>query len=164
MQSAETASTPRHAGLAAYGAVQAGPQAASDPAILAARLPAELHGIVQQQLQTLMQGQVVWEGLLWPGQTARWSLRPDPEGGTPQGAVANERNWSTQIDLELPQLGVVQARLQLRGSQVDVALLRSEAAQQRIDPALPQLQAALRSAGLEVGGVKLGLLPGSDTP
>jgi len=52
----------------------------------------------------------------------------------------------------------------LRGNQVDVALLRSAAAQQRIDPALQQLQAALRSAGLEVGGLKLGLLPGSDTP
>jgi hypothetical protein len=155
---------PRHAGLAAYGAVQAVPQAASDPAQLAARLPAELHGIVQQQLQSLMQGQVVWEGLLWPGQTARWSLRPDPDGGAAHGAAAAQRNWSTQIDLNLPQLGVVQARLQLRGHQVDVALLRSQAAQQRIDPALPQLQAALRAAGLEVAGVQLGLLPGSDTP
>ncbi|MGC9185300.1 MAG: flagellar hook-length control protein FliK [Thiomonas sp.] len=160
---ADAAPAPRHAGLAAYGAVQAAPQAASDPVQLAARLPAELHGIVQQQLQSLMQGQVLWEGLLWPGQTARWSLRPDPDGSSAQGAAAAQRNWSTQIDLDLPQLGAVQARLQLRGNQVDVTLLRSETAQQRIDPALPQLQAALRAAGLEVGGVQLGALPGSES-
>jgi len=160
--SADAAPAPRHAGLAAYGAVQAAPQAASDPVQLAARLPAELHGIVQQQLQSLMQGQVLWEGLLWPGQTARWSLRPDPDGSSAQGGAAAQRNWSTQIDLDLPQLGAVQAQLQLRGNQVDVTLLRSETAQQRIDPALPQLQAALRAAGLEVGGVQLGVLPGSE--
>jgi len=162
-QFADAAPVSRHAGLAAYGAVQAAPQAASDPALLAARLPAELHGIVLQQLQSLMQGQVVWEGLLWPGQTARWSLRPDPDGGAAQGAAAAERNWSTRIDLELPRLGAVQARLRLSGNRVDVLLQRSEAAQPRIDPALPQLQAALRTAGLEVGAVQLGLLPGSDT-
>lgn len=154
-QAAEAAPAPRHAGLTAYSAVQAAPQAASDPAALAARLPAELHGIVQQQLQALMQGQVVWDGMLWPGQAARWSLRPDPEGSAPQGAVAAERTWSSQIDLDLPQLGAVQAQLQLRGNQVDLVLRRSAAARQHIDSALPQLQTALRSAGLEVGGVQL---------
>jgi hypothetical protein len=152
----QTASAPRHAALAAYQTVQAGPQAASDPAALAARLPAELHGVVQQQLQTLMQGQIVWEGLLWPGQTARWSLRPDPEDSSRrQGAP--ERSWSTQVELELPQLGQVQARLQLNGNRVDLLLRRSPQAQERIDAALPQLRASLQSAGLEIGGVQLGL-------
>lgn len=151
----QTAPTPRHAALAAYQTVQAGPQTASDPAALAARLPAELHGVVQQQLQTLMQGQIVWEGLLWPGQTARWSLRPDPEDSSRrQGAP--ERSWSTQVELELPQLGPVQARLQLNGNRVDLLLRRSPQAQERIDAALPQLRAALQSAGLEIGGVQLG--------
>jgi hypothetical protein len=154
-QAAETAPAPRHAGLTAYSAVQVAPQAASDPAALAARLPAELHGIVQQQLQALMQGQVVWDGMLWPGQAARWSLRPDPEGSAPQGTAAAERTWSSQIDLDLPQLGAVQAQLQLRGNQVDLVLRRSAAARQHIDNALPQLQTALRSAGLEIGGVQL---------
>jgi hypothetical protein len=152
----QPASAPRHAALAAYQTVQAGPQAASDPATLAARLPAELHGVVQQQLQTLMQGQIVWEGLLWPGQTARWSLRPDPEDSSRRQGTAAERPWSTQVELELPQLGQVQARLQLNGNRVDLLLRRSPQAQERIDAALPQLRAALQSAGLEVGGVQLG--------
>lgn len=153
----QTASAPRHAALVAYQTVQAGPQAASDPAALAARLPAELHGVVQQQLQTLMQGQIVWEGLLWPGQTARWSLRPDPEDSSRRQGAAAERSWSTQVELELPQLGQVQARLQLNGSRVDLLLRRGPQAQERIDAALPQLRAALQSAGLEIGGVQLGL-------
>ncbi|MBN8745479.1 MAG: flagellar hook-length control protein FliK [Thiomonas arsenitoxydans] len=152
----QTAPTPRHAALAAYQTVQAGPQTASDPAALAARLPAELHGVVQQQLQTLMQGQIVWEGLLWPGQTARWSLRPDPEDSSRRQGAAPERSWSTQVELELPQLGPVQARLQLNGNRVDLLLRRSPQAQERIDAALPQLRAALQSAGLEIGGVQLG--------
>lgn len=159
---AEPALVSQHAGLAAYNAVQAAPQAASDPVALAARLPAQLHGVVQQQLQALMQGQVVWEGQLWPGQTARWSLRPDPEGGAQQGQPSAERSWSTQIDLDLPRLGAVQARLQMRGNRVDLVLRRHEAAHERIDAALPQLRAALRSAGLEVGGVQLGLLQPGD--
>jgi hypothetical protein len=152
----QTAPAPRHAALAAYQTVQAGPQTASDPAALAARLPAELHGVVQQQLQTLMQGQIVWEGLLWPGQTARWSLRPDPEDSSRRQGTAPERSWSTQVELELPQLGPVQARLQLNGNRVDLLLRRSPQAQERIDAALPQLRAALQSAGLEIGGVQLG--------
>ncbi len=152
----QTAPTPRHAALAAYQTVQAGPQTASDPAALAARLPAELHGVVQQQLQTLMQGQIVWEGLLWPGQTARWSLRPDPEDSSRRQGAPAERSWSTQVELELPQLGPVQARLQLNGNRVDLLLRRSPQALERIDAALPQLRAALQSAGLEIGGVQLG--------
>ncbi|MGE0105735.1 MAG: flagellar hook-length control protein FliK [Thiomonas sp.] len=152
----QTAPTPRHAALAAYQTVQAGPQTASDPAALAARLPAELHGVVQQQLQTLMQGQIVWEGLLWPGQTARWSLRPDPEDSSRRQGAPAERSWSTQVELELPRLGPVQARLQLNGNRVDLLLRRSPQAQERIDAALPQLRAALQSAGLEVVGVQLG--------
>ena len=123
---------------------------------MAARLPAELHGVVQQQLQTLMQGQIVWEGLLWPGQNARWSLRPDPDDSSQRQGAAAERSWSTQVELELPQLGQVQARLQLNGHRVDLLLRRSPQAQERIDAALPQLRAALQSAGLEVGGVQLG--------
>ncbi|WP_079415198.1 flagellar hook-length control protein FliK [Thiomonas intermedia] len=145
---------PRHAALAAYSTVQSGPQVASDPAALASRLPAELHGVVQQQLQALMQGQVIWEGLLWPGQTARWSLRPDPEDrGRPQTPA--ERPWSTQIDLDLPQLGPVQARLRLDGHRVDVVLRHDTKAQERVDAALPQLRRALQTAGLEVGVLQL---------
>ena len=150
----DTTPVVRHAALAAYSTVQTGPQTASDPATLAARLPAELHGVVQQQLQALMQGQVVWEGWLWPGQSARWSLRPDPEDrGSPQAPV--ERPWSTQIDLDLPQLGPVQARLRLEGQRVDVVLRHATAAQDRVDAALPQLRAALQTAGLEVGTLQL---------
>jgi hypothetical protein len=150
---------PRHAALAAYGAVQSAPQATSDPAQLVARLPAELHGIVQQQLQALMQGQVVWEGLLWPGQTLRWSLRPEPEGSAPQHGAPLARSWSTQLTLDLPNLGTVQARLRLSANRVDLLLQRGDQAQQRIDSALPDLQAALQQAGLEVGVVQLAPLP-----
>ena len=154
LQMPDAVPMPRHAALAAYSTVQSGPQVASDPAALAARLPAELHGVVQQQLQALMQGQVIWEGLLWPGQTARWSLRPDPEDrGRPQTPA--ERPWTTQIDLDLPQLGTVQARLRLDGNRVDVVLRHDAKAQERVDAALPQLRRALQTSGLEVGVLQL---------
>ena len=154
LQMPDAVPMPRHAALAAYSTVQSGPQVASDPAALAARLPAELHGVVQQQLQALMQGQVIWEGLLWPGQTARWSLRPDPEDrGRPQTPA--ERPWTTQIDLDLPQLGPVQARLRLDGNRVDVVLRHDAKVQERVDAALPQLRRALQTSGLEVGVLQL---------
>jgi hypothetical protein len=168
---AQTAQTPRlempalpqHRAIAAYGAVQSAPQTASDAAQLLSRLPAELHGIVQQQLQALMHGQVVWEGMLWPGQTLRWSLRPDPDGGAAHGAARAPRSWTTQLALDLPQLGAVRAWLRLSGNRIDLQLQRDAQAQQRIDPALPQLYAALRQAGLEVGAVHLGPLVADQT-
>lgn len=159
-----TAALTQHRALATYGAVQSTPQTATDPAQLLSRLPAELHGIVQQQMQALLHGQVVWEGMLWPGQTLRWSLRPDPDGGgAAHDAAHTPRSWTTQLALDLPQLGAVRVRLRLSGNRVDLQLQRGVQAQQRIDPALPQLHAALRQAGLEVGVVQLGPLDADPT-
>jgi hypothetical protein len=107
-----------------------------------------LRGVVQQQLQTLMQGQIVWEGLLWPGQTARWTLRPDPDGSAAHAPQDAPVAWTTRLDLHLPHLGTVQAQLRLHGQRLDV-LLRRDAAAQRLDAALPQLLAALQAAGLQ---------------
>lgn len=147
--------SPRHAGLAAYAGVQTAPQVAADPAALAARLPAELHGMVQQQLQALMQGQVVWQGAIWPGQTARWSIRPETDDGAQKGVQRPGHNWVTVLDLDLPHLGPVQARLRLRGNRVDLTLQRGLAVQAAIDPALSLLRKAFQSAGLEVGGLQV---------
>lgn len=147
--------SPRHAGLAVYAGVQTAPQVAADPAALAARLPAELHGMVQQQLQALMQGQVVWQGAIWPGQTARWTIRPETNDGAQKGVQRSGHNWVTVLDLDLPHLGPVQARLRLHGNSIDLSLQRGHAAQAAIDPALPSLHKAFQSAGLEVGGLQV---------
>jgi len=56
-----------------------------------------------------------------------------------------------QIDLDLPQLGAVQARLRLSRHRVDVVLRHDAKAQERVDAALPQLRRALQTSGLEVG-------------
>ncbi len=147
---------PRHAAAAAYaGLQQAAQPVGSDPALLAAQLPESLRGIVQQQLQTLMQGQVFWQGTIWPGQTAQWTLWADPEAaGHDPREPSPPRGWHATLDLDLPRLGPVRAALTLRGDRLDLSLRAAETGRPLFDAALPTLQRALQDAGLQLGAVQ----------
>lgn len=145
----------RHAAIAAYAGVQAPARSESAPEALAAQLPAQLHGLVQQQLQALMQDRIVWQGTIWPGQTLRWSVQAEPDDAARQHEAPEARRWTTALDLELPHLGSIRATLQLRGNRIDLALRRADAAGGVVDAALPALRSALHTAGLNLGTVEL---------
>lgn len=145
----------RHAAIAAYAGVQAPTRSDSAPEALAAQLPAQLHGLVQQQLQALMQDRIVWQGTIWPGQTLRWSVQAEPDDAAPQHEAPEARRWTTALDLELPHLGSIRATLQLRGNRIDLALRRADAAGGVVDAALPTLRSALHTVGLNLGTVEL---------
>lgn len=151
----ETAA-PRHAAAAVYAGIQHSAQpAGGDPAALAAQLPESLRGIVQQQLQTLMQGQVFWQGPIWPGQTARWTLWADPEasGDDPREPLS-PRGWHATLELDLPRLGPVRAAMTLRGNRLDLSLRAAETGRPLLDAALPALQRALHAVGVQLGAVQ----------
>lgn len=150
------ATSPRHSALAAYAGIQTPAQPATAPEALAAQLPVQLHAVVQQQLQALMQGQIVWQGPLWPGQNARWSVRAEPDDTAQQGEAGEMSRWTTALDLDLPRLGPIRATLQLRGDRVDLVLRRGEGAGGIVDAALPALRTALHGAGLTLGAVEVG--------
>lgn len=68
----------------------------------------ELLPLVQQQLHALEHHHLAWMGQVWPGQEMQWEIQGQPEHQTQQ---PDERQWSTEIELTLPRLGNVHARL-----------------------------------------------------
>lgn len=68
----------------------------------------ELMTMVQLQLHTLETHQLTWTGNIWPGQQMQWEIEGEPEHNPRQ---SDERRWSTEMELALPKLGDVHARL-----------------------------------------------------
>ncbi|WP_435627799.1 flagellar hook-length control protein FliK [Candidatus Ferrigenium straubiae] len=106
----------------------------------------ELVHLVQQQLHTLEQHHLVWMGQVWPGQQMQWEIQGQPEQ---QSRQQDERQWSTEMELALPMLGDVHARLVFAGSGVRMTLRAADPATVNLfDRALPRLKDALADAGV----------------
>lgn len=83
------------------------------------------HVLVRQQLETLANQSVTWQGEAWPGTEMEWEVqRREPEEANPD----ETETWATRLKLQLPGLGEVQARLSLSGSQLIMHLVSSEGA------------------------------------
>lgn len=105
----------------------------------------ELMHLVQQQLHTLEQHHLVWMGQVWPGQQMQWEIQGQPE----HQARRDERQWSTEMELSLPKLGGVHARLVFAESGLRMTLRAAEPATAGLfDSALPKLKGALADAGI----------------
>ncbi|MEW5904742.1 MAG: flagellar hook-length control protein FliK [Pseudomonadota bacterium] len=134
------------AGLATV-ASQASASAGETPRL--PHIPEHLQPIVQQQLQALEHKQVVWQGQAWQGQEMRWEVRDE----TPrQGERADaQRQWVTELHLDLPHLGAVSARLHMNGDAVSLTLETDEAQSARtLEQASAQLVDALGARGIPV--------------
>jgi hypothetical protein len=110
----------------------------------------ELMHLVQQQLHTLEQHHLVWMGQVWPGQQMQWEIQGQPEHQARQG----ERQWSTEMELSLPRLGGVHARLVFAESGLRMTLRAAEPATADLfDSALPKLKGSLADAGITLVSV-----------
>lgn len=76
--------------------------------------------VVQEQLKSMQDGQVIFRGDLFPGQKMEWSVAE--KGGERNKDGSKERSWDTALRIELPGLGVVSARLSLDSSRVNVQI------------------------------------------
>jgi hypothetical protein len=74
--------------------------------------------VVQEQLTALQNGQVLYRGDLFPGQKMEWSVREREAHRNKEGG--QERSWDTALQIILPKLGSISARLKLDGSRVTV--------------------------------------------
>ena len=143
--------------LQAYAGLQARP-AAMQAGIT--ELPAQLQGLVQQQLATLAQGQVLWAGQIWPGQELQWRIEPDDAraGGEPGSASA--RGWTTVLKLDLPQLGQLVVTLHLGADQhLRVKLQHSAQAASILRDRRAEFSRSLQDAGLQLDALALQPLP-----
>jgi flagellar hook-length control protein FliK len=123
--------------------------AGTEQRVAAPHIPEHLQTLVQQQMNALETRQVMWQGQVWQGQEMRWEVREEAPHSNPHGA--NERQWTTQVDLNLPNLGDVSARLSFNGSALNLALDVSDAqTRDKLGSASSQLIAALSERGIPV--------------
>ncbi|MDE2343432.1 MAG: flagellar hook-length control protein FliK [Betaproteobacteria bacterium] len=120
-------------------------------------VPPHLQALVQQQLQALETGHLLWQGQFFPGQDLQWEIWRQPAQGGGQGGAQQEAPWATSIKMDLPNLGPVHARLQWSAGGVHVALTAaSEQTQALMSNSRPQLLSALAAAGVPVSGATVG--------
>ena len=108
----------------------------------------ELLHLVQQQLHTLEQHHLAWSGQVWPGQQMQWEIQGRPEHQH-HGQQQEERQWSTEMELALPRLGDVHARLVFAESGLRLTLQAADSATVDLfSRALPQLGNSLAEADI----------------
>lgn len=106
----------------------------------------ELLPLVQQQLHTLEHHHLVWMGQVWPGQQMQWEIQGEPEQQTQQ---QSERQWSTELELALPGLGDVHARLVFAESGLRLTLHAADTATVDLfNRNLPRLKNSLADADI----------------
>ena len=77
--------------------------------------------LVQHQLQTLENGQILWQGQVWPGQTMQWQIEND-QSPSPQGSAQESAGWKSQMLLDMPMLGQMNIQIGIVGKQVRIAI------------------------------------------
>lgn len=110
--------------------------------------------IVQQQLQTLDSRQIVWQGQVWPGQEMKWEIEED--ASRRQEGEQEAAHWHTRLNLQLPLLGGVSAKLAfVNGSiQIDIAA-DNDAGVERMRSAQASLAERYEASGLLLAGVNI---------
>ena len=105
----------------------------------------ELIPLVQQQLHAMETHQLTWVGQVWPDQQMQWEI----QGEEPHVQNEEERRWRTELELALPKLGDVHAKLAFSANGLELRLQTSDAATQRLfERAMPNLRSALAQADI----------------
>lgn len=111
-------------------------------------IPDHLQPLVQQQLNALETRQVLWQGNVWPDQPMQWEIHEQP----PQTPASEEQQqWATQVQLDLPNLGMVTATLRFNNAGLSLTLDTPNSATKTIlGNFSSQLVAALTDHGIPV--------------
>ncbi len=121
-------------------------QTASTDSNVSLPVAKELLHLVQQQLHTLEYHHMVWMGQIWPGQQMQWEIQGEPEHPARQ---EDERQWSTEMELSLPKLGDVHARLVFAESGLRLTLHAADSQTVELfNRTMPQLKNSLADADI----------------
>lgn len=121
----------------------------------------DLTVLVRQQLDVLANQTLTWQGEAWPGTPMEWEVERDPYGGDPDSAVST---WATRLKLDLPRLGLVDARLNLAGDQIVLQLIAPHSAAE-INDSSDTLRSRLLAAGLTLSNLTVSVVePRADIP
>jgi len=81
----------------------------------------QAQSIVQQQLLSLSTQNFVWQGEAWPGQTLRWEIEDQTDRQARDDEEVAEK-WQTGLQMTLPKLGGIDARISLTGDQISITI------------------------------------------
>jgi hypothetical protein len=103
--------------------------------------------MVNEQLTSLQNGQLLFRGDLFPGQHLEWTVAEKGEGRNTSGG--RERSWATSVTVTLPNLGPVTAQLNLDGNAVAVIITaENDGAVATLETGRARLIEQLEGAGL----------------
>ncbi len=109
-----------------------------------------LNQLMNSQLQLLEQQKLQWRGELFPGQKMEWEIERDKQGNA-QTESGGPQVWYSSVRFELPNLGTIEAKLNLAGNQLGLSINAH-------DPtavALLKSQKSLLSENLQSSGTDL---------
>lgn len=108
--------------------------------------------VINQQLATLQNGQLMFRGDLFPGQHLEWSVAEREAGRDTSGK--RERSWETSVSISLPNIGPVTASLSLDGTRIVVTVVAEESsAIPVLESGRARLTEQLEGAGLTPAGM-----------
>lgn len=114
----------------------------------------DLTVLVRQQLDVLANQTLNWQGEAWPGTPMEWEVERDPYGEDRESAVPT---WATRVKLDLPRLGLVDARLNLAGDQIVLQLIAPHSATE-INESSDMLRSRLLAAGLTLSNLTVNVV------
>ncbi len=150
----EAGSTSRSGGGAEAPASSGGSAASSTPGAPISGIHQDLTVLVRQQLDVLANQTVNWQGEAWPGTQMEWEVERDPYGADRESAVPT---WATRVKLDLPRLGLVDARLNLAGDQIVLQLIAPHSASE-INDSSDMLRSRLLAAGLTLSNLTVSVV------
>ncbi|MEW6563046.1 MAG: flagellar hook-length control protein FliK [Pseudomonadota bacterium] len=117
---------------------------------VSAQIPEHLRPIVQQQLNALETRHLMWQGQVWPDQNMDWEIREE-HSGSGGSNLAENRQWATEIRLDLPKLGEVTALLRYNSAGLSLVLdAHNTETRTRMGNASSSLVAMLKERGITV--------------
>lgn len=119
-----------------------------------AKTASELGQMVQKQLDVHEQKTFVFQGQAWPGQPVEWAIQREEVQDRQAQGESDVPVWQTRLNLELPSLGGVAARLRMVGKQVQVVLdAQDEQTAALIEQHRARLGTAMDAAGLALASL-----------
>lgn len=132
------------------------PQGRLDPADVGAPSPRDvpdaLVAVVKEQLQVIDARQIGWRGEIWPRQNIELTIAEQDAGGGEPGDAAV---WTTSMKLDLPELGGVEAVLQMQGDALRINLRAGGQSAPALKNGGTQLAASLAVLGLKLVSMKV---------
>jgi hypothetical protein len=109
--------------------------------------------LVRQQLEVLAHQSFAWQGEAWPGAAMRWKVERRDRDATREQTESGE-HWATHLNLQLPALGEVQARLTLAGNQLVMRLVAPDSAD-HLNEHVESLRGRLLAHGLNTSQLSI---------